>query len=350
MEAATRGEPVPRIAPVDLARPGAPPSNDGPQFFRGGDFRTEAGGLIPDLSICYETWGQTTGFRGNVVLLCHGRSGDRQSLGHLIGPGRPFDPERYFVIATDAIGAGFSSSPASTGLGPNFPRYNIRDVVRAQCLLLTRELGLTSVRCVAGPSMGAYMAIEWAVMYPAFVKSAGCIVPAPRCSPHLQSIHEAMRVAIKADPAFNSGNYGVPPAAGLSAAAAVTFPWSYGEEWYLQYADQALYAAHVHAARERVFSLDANAVIAAANACDDHDIAEPFEGDMAAALRRCHMPVLVMPCASDMLIPPWNARLMASLLPHAVYEEIPSYAGHAATSLEADFVGQRLARFLETRS
>ena len=107
--------------------------------------------------VCYETWGQANQFRTNVILVCHGRGGDRLSLGAYIGPGKAFDTNRYFVVAVDAIGAGLSTTPASSGLGMRFPRYNIRDMVRAQCLALTTGLGLTQIRCVVGPSMGSYM-------------------------------------------------------------------------------------------------------------------------------------------------------------------------------------------------
>ena len=346
---ATAGHDIPLVAPLRPEPEPPPPSHNGPEFFHAGDFRLESGAVIPDLVVCYETWGQANQFRTNVILVCHGRGGDRLSLGAYIGPGKAFDTDRYFVVAVDAIGAGLSTTPASSGLGMRFPRYNIRDMVRAQCLALTTGLGLTQIRCVVGPSMGSYMALEWAVNWPPFVRSAVCMVPSARCAPHLRAVHEAMRAAITADPewpAWEEGDYQQQPTAGLSAAALAEFPWSHGEEWYLQYQQEEHYQTRIGWAQHRMTQRDPTSVIYQSLACDLHDVALPFGGDLHAALQRCRMPVLLMPCATDQLIPPRNAQLMEHHLANATYVEIPSYAGHAAGSLEVDFVSHHISEFL----
>ena len=268
---------------------------------------------------------------------------------YLIGPGRPLDPARYFVIAMDAIGAGRSSSPISTGLRTKFPRYNIRDLVRAQCLALTQGLGLSYLPCVLGLSMGGYMAIEWAVMYPAFVRRAVCLVSAARCAPHSRIIHEGLRTAIMTDPAWKGGDYEENPVAGLEAAATANFAWRHGDEWYLQYCDRELFGMHLEATRQRYRMLDACSFVHMTHACDVHDVSEPYGGNLAMALGRARMPVLVMPCATDLLIPPVHARVMHELLPNSTYVEIPSYAGHTASSLEVEFIGEQVGRFLGSR-
>lgn len=346
-EKVRRGESIEPVAPLQPVLAAPPPSNHGPELFKAGDFLLEFGEVIRDMQVCYETWGQLNQWGTNVVLVCHGRSGDRLSLGAHIGPGRAYDTDRYFVVAMDAIGAGMSSSPASSGLGMRFPRYNIRDMARAQCLALTRGLGVTQLRCVAGPSMGAYVALEFAVTYPAIVKSAVCLVPSAKCTPQLTAIHESQRAAIMADAAWDGGHYRVPPGKGLRAAATVGFPWSYGEEWYLQYAKPEWYQARLEWARKQSEENDANNSIYQTMACDQHDVSVPFGGDLAAALARCRLPVLVMPCATDLLIPPRNAQLLHQYLPRSRYVEIPSYAGHAAAGLEEEFVNHHIQRFLE---
>ena len=342
----SREEPMELVAPLQPEPPEPPPSNHGPEFFHAGDFITESGGVIPDMVVCYETWGQPNQFRSNVVLLCHGRGGDRRSLGAFIGPGKAYDTERYYVVAIDSIGAGMSSSPASRGLRMGFPQYNIRDMVRAQCLALTKGMGLTQLRCVAGPSMGSYMALEWAVNYPPFVKSAVCIVPSARCAPQLRAIHEAMRVVIMADTAWEEGDYTQPPLAGLRAAATAEFPWSFGEEWYLQYGKAEWYEVRLEWARRQAEQRDAANAVYQSIACDLHDVSAPFGGALAATLGRCAMPVLVMPTATDLLIPPRNAQLLHQLLPRSTYVEIPSYGGHAAGGLEVEFVAHHIRAFL----
>ena len=346
-EKVRRGEPIEPVAPLQPVRAAPPPSNHGAEVFQAGDFVLESGEVIRDMQVCYETWGQLNQWGTNIVLVCHGRSGDRLSLGAHIGPGRAYDTDRYFVVAMDAIGAGMSSSPASTGLGMRFPRYNIRDMARAQCLALTKGLGVTQLRCVAGPSMGAYVALEFTVTYPAIVKSAVCLVPSAKCTPQLTAIHESQRAAIMADAAWEDGGYNKPPVKGLHAAATAGFPWSYGEEWYLQNAKPEWYQARLEWARKQSEEIDANNSIYQSMACDQHDVSVPFGGDLTAALARCRLPVLVMPCATDLLIPPRNAQLLHQLLPRSRYVEIPSYAGHAAAGLEEEFVAYHIQRFLE---
>lgn len=326
-----------------------PPSNNGLQFFEGGAFRTEAGEVIPDLVLCYETWGRPAQGRSNVIVLCHERSGDHRSLGAFIGPGRVFDPERYYVVTMDALGAGQSTTPSASGLGMRFPWYTIRDMVRAQCLALTKGLGVTQVRCVVGPSMGAYMALEWAVMYPPFVRSAACVLPSARCTPQLLAVHEAMRTALATDPAWLDGAYTTPPQAGLAAAATVAFPWRYGEEWYLQYQLGDQYRAKLGLVRERAQEYEAIDLWYQSLACDSHDVAAPYGSDLATALGRYRSPVLLMPCVTDILVPPRNAQLMQQLLPNAQYVEISSFAGHAAGLLEVEFISDAVQTFLAGR-
>jgi homoserine O-acetyltransferase len=340
-----RGEPVGLVAEVSAERPAPPPSNGGPQFFAAGDFRTEGGQVIPGMQVCYETWGRPNQFSSNGVLLCHGSGGDRLRMAAYIGPGKPFDTDRFFVVAVDAIGSGLSSRPSATGLGRRFPRVTIRDMVRAQCLLLTHGLGMTGLRCVAGPSMGGYQAIEWAVTYPAFVRSAACIIGSPQRTAHQAAIGAAIHAAIAADPRWNGGDYTQLPVDGLRAAGVVWFPWIFGEEWYLQYGPETLEQA-LEENRQRAESMDPWDTLCQEGACNTHDVSAPYGGSLAAALGRAHMPVLVMPCATDLLVPPRHSRLMAGLLPNATYVEIPSYAGHGVMSREVEYISHQLQAFL----
>ncbi|MEK7216120.1 MAG: alpha/beta fold hydrolase [Chloroflexota bacterium] len=339
-----KGEAVPLVAPLRPDPVGPPPSNGGPQVFHAKDFLLESGVTLPELNIGYETWGTPNQFRSNVILLCHGRSGNRLSHGIYVGPGKLFDTDRYFVVAMDAIGSGLSSSPASSGLKMRFPHFTIRDSVRAHCLAATLGLGLGQLRCVAGPSMGSYAALEWAVNYPAILRSAVLLVPSAKSTPQQRAIHEAQRAAIMADPAWDGGDYGSPPVRGLRVAATAEFPWSYGEEWYLQFNSVDRYEARLEWTREQILQRDANNIIYTSLACNRHDVAEPYGGNLAAALARCRMPIMVMPCATDLLIPPRHAQLLRDLLPRATYQEIPSYAGHWGFQ-EADFVTHHVRAF-----
>ena len=337
------GLPIDPVPPIEDALPA---SNDGPQFLHCGRFSLESGEELSDLTICYETWGTPNRFQSNIIVLCHERSGDHLSLAGLIGADRAFDPERYYIVAMDALGSGQSTSPSKSGLGMRFPRYTIRDMVRAQCLALTAGLGFTQLRCVAGASMGAYMALEWAVNYIPFVKSSVCIAPSAQCTPQLRAVHDSMRAVLSTSMGWPDH----PDGKVVEALGLVEFPWSYGEEWYLQYQQEAQYQERLSHVRERAREYDPIDLWYQMLACDSHDVTEPFDGDLAATLARCKSALLVMPSASDILVPPRNAELMHRRLPNSELVEIPSYAGHAAGVLETSFISGTIRDFLSKNS
>ena len=123
-----------------------------PQTFMIYDFQFENGSVLPELRVAYETKGKLNAGRDNAILLVHGTSGDRHAFDPIIGPGKTFDTDKNFVITVDAIGGGDSSSPKD-GLGQDFPRYTIRDMVTAQHALVTRGLELATLRAVGGVAM-----------------------------------------------------------------------------------------------------------------------------------------------------------------------------------------------------
>jgi homoserine O-acetyltransferase/O-succinyltransferase len=135
------------------------------QTFLTYDFEFENGSVLPELRVAYETHGNLDPGRDNAILLVHGTSGDRHAFDPVIGPGKTFDTNKYFVITVDAIGGGESSSPKD-GLGQDFPRYTIRDMMAAQHALVTRGLELSTLRAVGGSSMGSFVSLEWGIHHP----------------------------------------------------------------------------------------------------------------------------------------------------------------------------------------
>ena len=132
-------------------------------------FAFENGGELAGMKVAFSTFGKLNAARDNCVMMLPGTSQLRAYAIPHIGPGKTFDTDRYFVVTVDAIGGGGSSSPKD-GLGTQFPKYTIRDMVRAQHDLITRGLGLTRLHAVGGNSMGAFQTIEWGVTYPGFMK------------------------------------------------------------------------------------------------------------------------------------------------------------------------------------
>ncbi len=144
------------------------PSQPPHQQYRIGDFKLESGEAIGDFSISYVTHGTLNAQKSNAILMVTAISGNHHRLDFLIGPGKALDPTRYFIVATDAIGNGLTTSPSNSTSQPRmqFPRFLIRDMVASQHRLLTEHLGVKHVVAVIGPSMGGMQALQWGVSHP----------------------------------------------------------------------------------------------------------------------------------------------------------------------------------------
>lgn len=322
-------------------------SNGGPQFHEVGGLTLENGQTIPDLALCYETWGTLNAGQSNAILLCHGGDGNRMVLGPFVGPGRAFDTDHYFIIASDAIGAGLSTSPKSTGLHMRFPRYNIRDMVRAQYDLITRGLDLRHLLTVAGPSMGSYQTLEWGINYPSFMAGLIPMVPTAKCGQQNSIRHAAERYAIMADQAWHGGDYTEPPINGLTTAAMSNYGWAYSEEWFhRRFATPEEIEDSFSPWIERQLAHDANNLIYQHWACDDHDVSKPSGNDMAQALGAIQARTLIISCTTDMHSPVREARMMHDLITRSEHLEFNSEWGHAILTAEYHAVSERIRRFL----
>src|SRR5437016_759692 len=140
----------------------SPAAQAEPPVFNILDFQFEDGTVLPDVHVAYRTDGKLSPARDNAILLIPGASVGRRAFDAAIGPGKTFDTDKYFVITADPIGGGESSSPAD-GMGQDFPRYTIRDMVGPLYALATRELGLTRLHALGGLSMGSFIALELAI-------------------------------------------------------------------------------------------------------------------------------------------------------------------------------------------
>ncbi len=189
--------------------------------------------------IGYMTYGRLNAARSNAVLVCHALTGDQHVASRnpvtgkggwwtsLIGPGKPIDTEKFFVICANVIGGCMGSTgPASTNpetgapWGLDFPGITVRDMVRAQARLIDR-LGIESLFLVLGGSMGGMQVLQWAASFPERVFAAAPIATAARHSAQNIAFHEVGRQAVMADPDWRQGRYlaeGTRPSKGLSVA------------------------------------------------------------------------------------------------------------------------------------
>jgi homoserine O-acetyltransferase len=319
------------------------------QVFSLYDFAFEGGAVMPELRIAYETQGKLAPTRDNAVVLLHDALGDRHEFDALVGPGKTFDTNRYFVIAADAIGGGESSSPAE-GMGQEFARYTIRDLMAAQYALVSRGLGLSRLRAVVGRSMGGFEALEWAIAHPEMPRSVVLLAPSPRADANFQVVIDAMVSAVALDPAWAGGRYDRNPVDGLRHAGMIYFPWDVSAAYLDRLAPDRL--AQASTAMANAFAeWDANSLVLRYAACRGHNVAAPFNGDADAALARATMPVLLLASADDRLVGPAGVSKLRAALAHATYAEIPTQLGHRAIAglpgtPEGDSIDRAIRAFL----
>src|SRR6266566_2365577 len=198
------------------------------------------GATLAPVDVAYETYGELNAAKSNAVLALHAFSGDAHAAGvshegkpgwwdNMIGPGKAFDTDKYFILCANVLGGcrgttGPSSIDPATGCpyALKFPVITTRDMVRLQKMLID-HLGISRLLAVTGGSMGGMQALEWAVSYPDAVAAAIPIATTARHSAQQIAFNEVGRQAIIADPEWNEGNYynGKPPARGLAVARMV---------------------------------------------------------------------------------------------------------------------------------
>ena len=226
------------MSQVDHA-PGVPIARPDVRTITLSELALSSGEVIAPVTLAYETWGTLAATRNNVILICHALTGDSHAYDSdnpddpragwwnpLIGPGRVFDTNSYFVVCANVLGGCYGST-GPTSLHPHdglpynmrFPLVGINDIVRAQRALLD-QLGVRRLAMVAGGSIGGLQALEWAVTYPDFVERATVLAAGARLSPQGIALSEIGRRAIVADPRWQGGTYlpGEGPADGIAIA------------------------------------------------------------------------------------------------------------------------------------
>lgn len=328
------------------------------QTFSLGDFRVEAGPVLPSAKLLFVTYGHLNADSSNAVVTLSYHGGTHHGYDFLIGAGLALDTTKYFVVATEMFGSGGSSSPSNTPPpfdGPRFPPISIRDNVAAIHRLLTERLGLHHVRAVLGYSMGAQQALQWAVTHPDYMDRVIAWCGAAKTYPHTWLVVEGSIRAWETAADFNGGEYRGRPPKGAAASAAYWAAWVYSPEWWLrqlykpQYPNpQALLAAWAADSTGQ----DPNDEIAQARAWQRHDVGQTpgFEGDLERALRSIRVPVLIMPSTTDLYFRAADARAESRFIRGAKVVPIPSLRGHGAGSganaEDAAFLNHQIGAFL----
>ncbi|MCE9657419.1 MAG: alpha/beta fold hydrolase [Burkholderiales bacterium] len=322
-----------------------------------GDLKLESGDTILGYRQSYVTHGALNAERSNAVLICASLSGTHHRLDFLIGAGKALDPAHWFVIATDPIGNGLSTSPSNSAAQPGmrFPRFALRDMVEAQHRLLREHLGIERLHAVVGASMGGMQALQWAVSHPALMDRIVAMTPMAKTSPWAVLVTEASRSCLMADPAWTGDGFSAEPERGRRAFVAVMSALATktpaalaplgDRDGALRWFDGVL-------AQQRALAVDPHDYLYQSWAYEAHDVGsgDGFGGDTEAALRSVRAKALVLCPPEDLFNPAAAGRAAATAMPGARFVEIPSAQGHqAATSLMAEdaaFLNRTIAAFL----
>ena len=352
-----------------------------------GPLKLDGGALLSPVDIAYETYGTLDADGGNAILICHALTGDQNVASNhpitgkpgwwtrLVGPGKPVDPDRHFIICSNVIGGCTGSSgPATvnpaTGKpwGMSFPVITIRDMVRAQAMLLD-HLGVATLAAVTGGSMGGMQALSWSATFPDRVRAAIVIASAARHTAQNIAFHEVGRQAVMADPNWRGGDYyetGDPPAAGLAVArmaAHITYlseaglTEKFGRRLQTRNAKSFGFDADFqvesylrHQGISFVDRFDANSYVYITRATDYFDLAEEHGGLLANAFRASKARFCLVSFDTDWLYPTSESRAIVHALNAAgapvSFVELNSPFGHDAFLLDSPGMNRVIDGFL----
>jgi len=355
-----------------------------------GAFMLDCGVALQSVTVAYRTYGTLNAARSNAVLICHALTGDQYvadlypSTGkpgwwnQVVGPGRPVDTGRFFVICANVLGGCMGSTgprsprddtPEAPPWGTDFPPITIRDMVRAQRLLVD-YLGIPRLFAAIGGSMGGMQALEWAATFPDKVFAAVPVATASFHSAQNIAFHEVGRQAIFADPDWLGGEYwrhGKIPARGLAVARMAAHITYLSEQALTRkfgrrlqtpatgtttlFGDMFEVESYLrHQGSSFVNRFDANSYLTITRAMDYFDLAADHGGDLAAAFRGSATRFCVVSFDSDWLFPTAQSRAIARALNRAganvSFVEISSDKGHDAFLLDEPDFHRTLSGFL----
>lgn len=376
-------------------------------------FELECGETLYNFPVAYKTWGRLNKDRDNVLVICHALTGSsdvQDWWGPLLGTGKTFDPSKFFIICINFLGSPYGScSPLSIDkstnkpYGPSYPLVTVKDDLGIQRLILD-SLGVKSVACAIGGSMGGMMVLEYSATYnkTGYVKSIIAIATSARSSAWCISWNEAQRQCIFSDPAYNEGDYydsDLKPNSGLGAARMsalltyrsrnsfenrfgrklpnvpqepeIIYPRTKDEENWLLHNEgaknnggsavsnphklQTYFTAQSYLRYQGskfVNRFDANCYISITRKLDTHDIArgrvgETSEDPLPKLLQTLQLPHLIIGIQSDGLFTFSEQQLLDKYLPNSQLKRLDSQEGHDAFLLDFEIVNNYCLEFLK---
>lgn len=340
----------------------------------------EFGGVLPRLEIAYETWGRLARRQDNAILICPAFSGHSHAQSHegdpspgwwegMIGPGRAFDTDRYFVICSSLIGGAYGSTgpltlDPATGAkwGGSFPLVSVRDLTAAQ-MRLVDHLGIDRLVLAAGGSLGGMETLELAIRFPGRVGKVLSASATDRTRPYTAAIRHLGRRVIQLDPAFAGGAYDPPgPMAGLSLAREIgTLFYRSREEFNQRFKWQPIHPPNLagvtfdvesyleHQGSKILAEFDANAYLRLSLAMDLHDVWRGWNS-REEALERVDAEFLVMGVDEDRLIPideqEWLHHALITAGRRSHWRRVSNHVGHDTFLVDRDLMTGIVRQFL----
>lgn len=328
------------------------------------EFKLESGENLPGFTLAYHTYGTLNNAKDNVIWICHALTANSDVENWwpgLIGKGKLFDPEKYFIVCANIPGSCYGST-GPLSINPetgkpfyhSFPFLTVRDVVGTLDLLRS-HLGIENIYAVIGGSLGGQQALEWSILCPDVIKHLIMIASNARSSPWGIAFRESQRLAIAADPtweqsAANAGMEGLKVArsiALLSYRNYQTYQESQNEESDNKVDDFKASSYQRHQG-EKLAKRNFNAYSywGLSKTMDSHNIGRN-RGGVAKALSLIKAQVLTVGINSDLLFPVSESQLIAQNVNGGKYEEINSLYGHDGFLIEVSKLTEIIQRFLK---
>ena len=307
------------------------------QFAELDDLKLESGEVIKNFRMSYVTHGKLNAAKDNAILSIHGFAANHHLFDHMIGPGRPLDTDKYFVICPDTLGAtqtGYerTTGPTNSGLKMKFPFYNYRDKVNAQYRLVTEVLGIPHLFAVTGVSGGGWMSVQFAVSYPQFMDGILPVVGSALWGTQGRYHFPLMISVLESCKGWDGGNYDENPRQCASNALSIMATYFYSRDWWNQYLDTpeayqqwrntfGEYYLDIQDARDLYYLI----VAGSRGWVGD---TPGFNGDLGKALGSIKARTLLIYSPQDEFYQPHHFEAQAKMIPGARSLPIESNAGH----------------------
>lgn len=324
----------------------------------------ESGAVLPEVEIAYDTFGELSPERDNVIWVCHALTANSDVADwwpHTVEQGRFLDPSRYFVVCANFLGSHYgTTSPLSINPSTaekwyyDFPRFTVRDMVRCH-QLLANHLGIERVKLLIGSSIGGFQCMEWAIMEPDFAERVALIATTTYTEPWAAAFNESQRMAIRLDKTWgerrdDAGIDGMAVARSIAlisyrGGAAYNATQQETERWAEASFERRAHSYQQYQGEKLRRRFNAMSYYRLSEAVDSHNIARG-RGSVEAALAQIKARALVVAISSDILFPVEAHQPLVEHIADVEYHLIESEFGHDGFLVEHDKLNSIIENFM----